>query len=86
MKVKYGIAVLDRFTGTIGWHFKFPMDGVDSDVSIGDFITSAGENGWELCGCFPSGNVGMNRVIGPKGELRKCEDVNEEVTFVFKRI
>jgi hypothetical protein len=57
------------------------MDGVASDISIGEFMSSAGENGWELCGCYPSGNVGVNRPIGPKGELRKCEDVNEEVTL-----
>jgi hypothetical protein len=86
LKVEYGSAVLDRLTGTIGWHFRFPMDGVASDVSIGEFMSSAGENGWELCGCYPSGNVGVNRPIGPKGELRKFQDVNEEVTFVFKRI
>jgi hypothetical protein len=54
--------------------------------SIGEFLSSAGENGWELCGCFSSGTVGLNRSVGRKGELRKCEDPNEEVSFVFKRI
>jgi hypothetical protein len=50
-----------------------------------EFFESAGENGWELCGCFPSGTIGSN-VAQPDGKLHKTTDPSDYITFIFKKV
>ena len=84
MAIKYGLAEYDRHTGNIDWNTNLPMDGVQRGF-LYEFFRSAGENGWELCGTFPSGHVGMKRVIG-SGELRETEDPAEVIALLFKHV
>jgi hypothetical protein len=81
----YGLAIFDQYTGHMYSEANLPMEGV-TDGSVVEFLSSAAESGWELCGCFPSGRKGVVRVIETQGETRKCDDPNEEVAFVFKRV
>jgi hypothetical protein len=85
MKIKYGLAEFDRFTGMIDWNINLPMDGVQSGF-LYEFLRSAGENGWELCGSFPCGVNGSKRAIPGKAELRECQDTAEEIALVFKLV
>ena len=84
MAIKYGLAEYDRHTGIIDWNVNLPMEGVQSGF-LYEFFHSAGANGWELCGTFPSGNVGMKRVVG-SGELRETEDPAEVIALIFKHV
>ena len=85
MRVTYGLAELDRFTGSVDWNINLPMENV-STGSLYDFLHSAGENGWELCGAFPSGVKGNKRPIPGSAELRECADPSEQIAFIFKRV
>jgi len=85
MTIKYGLAVYDRSTNMVGCDITLPMDDV-VEGNLHEFLSSAGENGWELCGSFSCGVKGMNRAIGSKGEVRKCEDTTEEIAFIFKHV
>ncbi len=82
-KVQYGIATYDRWTGTVDSEVKAPMDGCYGGFH--EFFESAGEKGWELCGCFPSGTVGLN-VAQPDGSRHKTTDPSEHITFIFKKV
>jgi hypothetical protein len=82
-KVTYGIATYDRWRGTIDAEIKAPMD--DCYGGLHEFFESAGKNGWELCGSFPSGTVG-NNVAQPDGSLHKTTDPTEYITFIFKKV
>lgn len=87
MKVEYGLAEYDRYTGVVDWNINLPMDGVCSG-SLYEFLKSAGENGWEMCGAFPDGTKGRTRglpVSFGRGK-RVCEDAAEEIAFIFKRV
>jgi hypothetical protein len=85
MKITYGLAEFDRYTGTIDSNIHLPMDGVLSG-GLYEFLESAGEAGWELCSAYPCGTKGNSRPIPGKTELRKCEDPTEVITFIFKRV
>ena len=85
MKVTYGLAELDQYTGNVDWNINLPMDGVQTG-SLYEFFSSAGENGWELCAAFPNGHKGGRRAIPGKAELRTCEDPSEQIAFIFKRV
>jgi hypothetical protein len=81
--LKYGLADFDRNTGTVEWNINLPMDGVQSG-SIYEFMSSAAENGWELCASFPNGHKGSKRAVPGKAELVECQDPAEIITFIFK--
>lgn len=83
-KLQYGIAMWDRYTGSMGSHVKFHMEGT-CDCGPYEFLKMAEQNGWELCGTMPGTTIGANRVIGPD-KTRKAESEFEVVDFVFKRI
>jgi hypothetical protein len=80
--VEYGIATYDRSKGNIDSEWKAPMEGCEGGFH--EFFEKAGENGWELCGSFPSGTTG-NNVAQPNGSVRKTADSSEYITFIFKR-
>jgi hypothetical protein len=82
--LKYGLAEFDSYTGMVDWNINLPMDGVQSG-SIYEFMSSAGENGWELCAAFPSGCKGSKRVLPGKAEPIECQDPAEIITFIFRR-
>lgn len=84
MALKYGLADFDRHTGMVDWNINLPMDGVQSG-SIYEFMSSAAENGWELCASFPSGTKGSKRALPGKAETVECQDPAEIITFIFKR-
>ena len=83
--ITYGLAEYDRYTGMIDFNVNLPMQGVESG-SIYDFLRKAGENGWELCACFPSGRKGSKRALPNSAELRECQDTAEQIALIFKRI
>lgn len=87
MAIKYGLAEYDRFTGMVSFNINLPMDGVTTGF-IYEFLRSAGENGWELCGAFPISTKGQTRVLPPNSGagLRKSEDSAEEIAFIFKHV
>lgn len=80
--IKYGLAEYDRFTGSVDFNINLPMEGV-SGGNFYEFMKCAGENGWELCGSFPSSNVGMTRAL--PGGTRKSEDAAEEIALIFMK-
>jgi hypothetical protein len=82
-KVKYGIAMYNRWAGTIDSEWKAPMEGCEGGFH--EFFEKAGENGWELCGSFPSGTIDSN-VAQPDGSLHKTTDPSEYITFIFKKV
>ena len=84
MKVRYGVATFSRWRGVVSSDWKLPVDGT-SDGGLIEFLESAGESGWELCGTFPSGVVGHN-VAQPGGSTHKTTDAFEEITFMFKKV
>jgi hypothetical protein len=84
MAITYGLAEFDRYTGTVDWNINLPMDGVESG-SLCEFLRSAGENGWELCACFPSGSKRSKRAISGKAKTVECQDPAEQIAFIFKR-
>jgi len=85
MKITYGLAEYNRFTGTIDSNIHLPMNGVLCGT-IYEFFRSAGENGWELCAAFPAGQKGMTRALPGFGKTRVCEDAAEEIAFLFKHV
>ena len=62
MKITYGLAEFDRYTGTIDSNIHLPMDGVLSG-GLYEFLESAGEAGVELWSAFPCGTKGNSRPI-----------------------
>jgi ABC-type molybdate transport system permease subunit len=86
MSIVYGLAEYDRYTGMVEWNINLPMDGVQSG-NLYEFLRSAGENGWEMCGTFSAGIKGMTRALPlSAGEAKRvCEDASEEIAFIFKR-
>jgi hypothetical protein len=82
--ITYGLAELDRYTGTVDYDTNLPMEGVSSG-NLHEFLRSAGENGWELCASFPIGTKGSKRAIPGKAETVECQDPTELITFIFKR-
>lgn len=87
MQIVYGLAEYDRFTGMVGCNINLPMDGVQ-EGTLYEFLKSAGENGWELCGSFAAGQPGQTRALPPgfSSSQRKCEDAAEEIAFIFKHM
>ena len=85
MKITYGLAELDNLTGLVDWNVNLPMDGVQSG-GIYEFLHSAGEHGWELCGAFPGGLKGSKRAIAGKSELREYAEAAEVVALIFKKV
>jgi hypothetical protein len=85
MAITYGLAEFDRFTGEVSWNINLPMDGVKSGEFLYEFLRSAGENGWELCGAFPVGVKGSKRTIRGRPELKECQDPTEEIALIFKQ-
>jgi hypothetical protein len=82
--ITYGLAIYDRNTGKMDSDINLPMCEVGAN-SFPEFLNSAGENGWELCGTFSAGVVGSTRSMPGTTELRKCVDAAEEIAFVFKK-
>jgi hypothetical protein len=86
VKITYGLAELDNFTGLVHWNGDLPMDGVQSGGRLDEFLPSAGEHGWELCGAFPYGLKGVKRGIAGKSELREYAEAAEVVALIFKKV
>lgn len=82
--ITYGLAEYDRYTGMVDWNINLPMDGVQSGT-LCEFFSSAGANGWELCGTFPAGTKGAKRAIPGRAETVECHDPAEQIAFIFKR-
>jgi len=82
--LRYGLADYDRYTGMVDWNINLPMDGVQCGT-IYEFLSSAAENGWELCASFPSGNKGMKRSVGGGAQTVECADPADIITFIFKQ-
>ena len=78
------MAELDRYTGVVDCNINLLIDEVQSG-SIYEFMSSAAENGWELCASFPSGRKGLKRHVPGKAETIECQDPAEIITFIFKR-
>ncbi len=53
-KYQYSLAYYDQKMGTADMCIKMPMDGVPVNVSLPEFLQSAGEHGWLLCGSMDS--------------------------------
>lgn len=85
MKITYGLAEFDNYTGRVDWNINLPMDGVQCGTMY-EFLRSAGEHGWELCGGFPSGLKGMKRAIPDKAEGREYGEAAEVVALIFKKV
>lgn len=85
MKVEYGIATYDRWNGMVSSEFKRPLANVQDSGFI-EFFESAGENGWELCGCFPSGVKGHKVAQPDKADTKETTDPSEYITFIFKKV
>ena len=83
--IRYGLAEFDRFTGTVDWNINLPMEGVRSGT-LYEFLRSAGANGWDLCASFPSGSKGSKRAIPGKAEIVECQEPEEQIAFIFKRV
>jgi hypothetical protein len=85
MKITYGLADYDRFTGTVDWNINLPMEGVQCGTMY-EFLQSAGEQGWELCGAFPAAQKGSKRALPGTAELRETADAAEVVALIFKKV
>jgi len=83
--ITYGLAELDRYTGRVDWNINLPMDGVQCGT-LYEFLQSAGEQGWELCGAFAAGLKGSKRALPGKDELRECGEAAEVVALIFKKV
>jgi hypothetical protein len=84
LKIEYGIATYDRWNGQVS-SGELHMDGVQDGGFI-EFFESAGENGWELCGCFPSGVTGSSVAQPGSAKLHKTIEPSEYITFIFKKV
>ena len=84
-KIEYGIATYDRWNGVVSSEFKLPLTNV-RDGGFIEFFESAGANGWELCGSFPSGTKGHKVAQPHKAETKECTDPTEYITFIFKKV
>jgi hypothetical protein len=51
-----------------------------------EFLQSAGEKGWELCGAFPAGLRDLKRAIPGKAEAREYSEAAEVVALIFKKV
>jgi hypothetical protein len=85
VKITYGLAQWDNYTGTVDYNVNLPMEGVQGGT-LYEFLHSAGEHGWELCGAFPAGLKGAKRAIPGKAELRECEEAAEVSALIFKKV
>jgi len=85
VKITYGLAEWDNYTGSVDWNINLPMDGV-SGGGLYEFLQSAGEHGWELCSTFPSGLKGSKRAIPGKAELQEYSEAAEVIALVFKKV
>lgn len=83
--ITYGLAEFDNYTGRVDWNIKLPMDGVQCGT-LYEFLLSAGEQGWELCGAFPAGLKGLKRAIPGKAEPREYGEAAEVVALIFKKV
>ena len=82
MKLTYGLAEYDRYTGSVDFNIHLPMDGVTGG-NFYEFLATAGERGWELCGCFPSSRKGGRRALPGASEARVSDDAAEQIALVF---
>ena len=85
MKITYGLAELDNATSRVDWNANLPMDGVQCGT-LYEFLHSAGEHGWELCGAFPAGLKGMKRAIPGRTEPLEYSEAAEVVALIFKKV
>ena len=85
MKITYGLAEFDNYTGRVDWNINLPMDGVQCGTMY-EFLQSAGEHGWELCGAFPAGLKGSKRAIPDKTEPREYGEAAEVIALIFKKL
>jgi hypothetical protein len=85
VKITYGLAELDNATTRVDWNVNLPMDGVQCGT-LYEFLHSAGEHGWELCGSFPVGLKGMKRAIPGTAEPREYSEAAEVVALIFKKV
>jgi hypothetical protein len=83
--ITYGLADLDRQSGTVDCNINLPMEGVSAGI-LYDFLKSAGENGWELCAAFRAGMPGSRRAIPGAPGLVECKDAAEIVALIFKKV
>ena len=85
VKITYGLAELDNYTGMVDCNINLPMDGVQCG-GLYEFLQSAGDHGWELCGAFPAGLKGSKRAISGKAEPREYGEAAEVVALIFKKV
>lgn len=85
MKITYGLAEWDNYTGTIDSNINLDMDGVHGG-NLYEFLQRAGEQGWELCGTFPAALKGRIRAIPGKAETREYGEAAEIVALIFKKV
>jgi hypothetical protein len=83
--ITYGLAEFDNYTGRVDWNINLPMDGVQCGI-LYEFLQSAGEKGWELCGASPAGLQGLKRAIPGKSETREYSEAAEVVALIFKKV
>ena len=91
-KFQYSLAWYDRKMGTVDYYVKMPMEGVDSGNNLPQFLQSAGEHGWQLCGVWDSFIQPGIRAVHPNPEQyakvtgqreRTLTDPKEVIELVF---
>jgi hypothetical protein len=80
--------------GSVSTYLKTPMDGVAEEESLPEFLKSAGEKGWLLCGVMEGYISPTTTTIHPNpqafaklgGEAqRTLQDLKEVIELVFVR-
>jgi hypothetical protein len=89
--LRYGWADYDHNKGVVNQYVKMPMDGVDDgDVSLPQFLQSAAEHGWRLCGTVPNAahkgaQVGLSPDEAKRAgkSTRTVQDAAELTVLIF---
>src|ERR1039458_3722830 len=68
VKIIYGLAEFDNYTQKVDGNSDLPMDRVQCG-ELHEFLRSAGDHAWELCGAFPAGLKGLKRAIPGEAEF-----------------
>ena len=85
MRFTYGRVLWSRFDDDVYQDENLPLSGVEGGGGLGEFLTMAGEHGWELCSTLPFGFVGTNAIIRGTDKLRKITDPTDSMMLIFKR-
>jgi hypothetical protein len=80
----YGLSDYDRHSGVVDYEIHLPMEDV-SGPSLPDFLKSAAEKGWLLCGTLPRPSVKGSPMHDPRspGGTRIVEDVCDITSLIF---